>query len=203
LSIEFVITSLTVVASPGIGVLYTLAAGLARGSRASIVAAFACTLGIVPHMVAAILGLAAVLHTSALLFQALKYAGVAYLLFMAWQMLRGGGALSIQPETASRSALEIVATGILINLLNPKLSIFFLAFLPQFISVHDAHPLARMVELSLAFMAMTFAIFVVYGLAAAAVRDHVIARPQVMSWMRRAFAGGFAAMGVRLALSER
>jgi threonine/homoserine/homoserine lactone efflux protein len=134
---------------------------------------------------------------------ALKYAGVAYLLFMAWQMLRGGGALSIQPETASRSALEIVATGILINLLNPKLSIFFLAFLPQFISVHDAHPLARMVELSLAFMAMTFAIFVVYGLAAAAVRDHVIARPQVMSWMRRAFAGGFAAMGVRLALSER
>jgi threonine/homoserine/homoserine lactone efflux protein len=203
MSIEFFVTSLIVVASPGIGVLYTLAAGLSRGSRASIVAAFACTLGIVPHMAAAILGLAAILHTSALLFQTLKYAGVAYLLFMAWQMLRGGGALSIQPETASRSAVEIVTTGILINVLNPKLSIFFLAFLPQFISVHDAHPLGRMVELSLAFMAMTFAIFVVYGLAAAAVRDHVIARPQVMTWMRRAFAGGFAAMGVRLALSER
>jgi threonine/homoserine/homoserine lactone efflux protein len=203
MSIEFFVTSLIVVASPGIGVLYTLAAGLSRGSRASIVAAFACTLGIVPHMAAAILGLAAILHTSALLFQTLKYAGVAYLLFMAWQMLRGGGALSIQPETASRSAVEIVTTGILINVLNPKLSIFFLAFLPQFVSVHDAHPLARMVELSLAFMAMTFAIFVVYGLAAAAVRDHVIARPAVMTWMRRAFAGGFAAMGVRLALSER
>jgi threonine/homoserine/homoserine lactone efflux protein len=203
MSIEFFVTSLIVVASPGIGVLYTLAAGLSRGSRASIVAAFACTLGIVPHMAAAILGLAAILHTSALLFQTLKYAGVAYLLFMAWQMLRGGGALSIQPETASRSAVEIVTTGILINVLNPKLSIFFLAFLPQFISVHDAHPLGRMVELSLAFMAMTFAIFVVYGLAAAAVRDHVIARPRVMTWMRRAFAGGFAAMGARLALSER
>jgi threonine/homoserine/homoserine lactone efflux protein len=203
MSIEFFVTSLIVVTSPGIGVLYTLAAGLSRGSRASVVAAFACTLGIVPHMAAAILGLAAILHTSALLFQTLKYLGVAYLLYMAWQMLRGGGALSIQPETASRSAVEIVTTGILINVLNPKLSIFFLAFLPQFISVHEAHPLGRMVELSLAFMAMTFAIFVVYGLAAAAVRDHVIARPHVMTWMRRAFAGGFAAMGVRLALSER
>jgi threonine/homoserine/homoserine lactone efflux protein len=203
MSIEFFVTSLIVVASPGIGVLYTLAAGLSRGARASIVAAFACTLGIVPHMAAAVLGLAAILHTSALLFQTLKYAGVAYLLFMAWQMLRGGGALSIQPETASRSAVEIVTTGILINVLNPKLSIFFLAFLPQFISVHDTQPLGRMVELSLAFMAMTFAIFAVYGLAAAAVRDHVIARPHVMTWMRRAFAGGFAAMGARLALSER
>ena len=125
MSIEFFVTSLIVVASPGIGVLYTLVAGLSRGSRASIVAAFACTLGIVPHMAAAILGLAAVLHTSALLFQTLKYAGVAYLLFMAWQMLRGGGALSIQPETASRSAIEIVTTGILINVLNIHITNFY------------------------------------------------------------------------------
>jgi threonine/homoserine/homoserine lactone efflux protein len=203
LSIEFLVTSLIVVASPGIGVLYTLAAGLSRGARASTIAAFACTLGIVPHMAAAILGLAAVLHTSALLFQTLKYAGVAYLLYMAWQMMAGGGALSIQPEAGSRSAAEIVTTGILINILNPKLSIFFLAFLPQFISVHDANPLGSMIELSLAFMAMTFAIFAIYGLAAAMVRDHVISRPRVMTWMRRGFAGGFAAMGARLALSER
>jgi threonine/homoserine/homoserine lactone efflux protein len=203
MSVEFLITSLIVVASPGIGVLYTLAAGLSRGSRASVIAAFACTLGIVPHIAAAVLGLAALLHTSALLFQALKYAGVAYLLYMAWQTLREQGPLSFREDMAARSASEIVTTGILINILNPKLSIFFLAFLPQFISVSEPHPLARMLELSALFMLMTFAVFVIYGLAAAAVRDHVLSRPRVLAWMRWAFAGAFAALGVRLALSER
>jgi threonine/homoserine/homoserine lactone efflux protein len=203
LSIEFFVTSLIIVASPGTGVLYTLAAGLSRGSRASVVAAFACTLGIVPHIAAAVLGLAALLHTSALLFQALKYAGVAYLLYMAWQMLRQRGALAIGQEVGSRSAAEIVTTGILINILNPKLSIFFFAFLPQFISVTEPTPLARMLELSAAFMAMTFAVFVVYGLAAAAVREHVISRPRVLAWMRRAFAGAFVALGAKLAFAER
>ena len=87
MSIEFLITSLIVVASPGTGVLVTLAAGLSRGTRAAVVAAFGCTLGIVPHMLAAITGLAALLHTSALAFQAVKYAGVAYLLYMAWSTL--------------------------------------------------------------------------------------------------------------------
>src|SRR5262252_5479592 len=93
MSLEFLVTSLIVVASPGTGVLFTLAAGLSRGRRASIVAAFGCTLGIVPHMAAAILGLAALLHTSAVAFQAFKYAGVAYLLYMAWNALREQGAL--------------------------------------------------------------------------------------------------------------
>jgi threonine/homoserine/homoserine lactone efflux protein len=203
MSIEFIVTSLIVVASPGIGVLYTLAAGLSRGPRASVIAAFACTLGIVPHIIAAALGLAALLHTSALLFQVLKYAGVVYLLYMAWQTLRERGALSFRQDVSAHSAAEIVTTGILINILNPKLSIFFLAFLPQFISVSEPYPLARMLELSVAFMAMTFAIFVLYGLAAAAVRDRVLSRPRVLTWMRRAFAGAFAALGAKLAFSER
>jgi len=203
MSIEFLVTSLIVVASPGIGVLYTLAVGLSRGARLSIVAAFACTLGIVPHIAAAVLGLAALLHTSALLFQMLKYAGVAYLLYMAWQVLRERGALAIGNEGKARSAADIVTTGILINILNPKLSIFFLAFLPQFVSVSDPAPLARMLELSLVFMAMTFAVFVLYGLTAASVRDYVVSRPQVMTWLRRVFAGAFVALGARLALAER
>jgi len=200
---EFIVTSLIIVASPGTGVLYTLAAGLARGSRASVIAAFACTLGIIPHIAAAALGLAALLHTSALLFQALKYAGVAYLLYMAWQMLRQRGALAIGQEKGPRSAIDIVTTGILINILNPKLSIFFFAFLPQFISVTEPSPLARMLELSAAFMAMTFSVFMVYGLAAATVREHVISRPRVLAWMRRAFAGAFVALGAKLAFAER
>jgi threonine/homoserine/homoserine lactone efflux protein len=203
MSLDFLITSLIVVVSPGIGVLYTVATGLGRGPRASIIAAFACTLGIVPHIAAAVLGLAALLHTSALAFQLLKYAGVAYLLFMAWQALREQGALRVEPQVGARSAAQIVATGILINILNPKLSLFFLAFLPQFVSAQEQSPLARMLTLSAVFMLMTFAVFVLYGLAAAAVRDHVVSRPRIMVWMRRAFAGAFAALGAKLAFAER
>jgi threonine/homoserine/homoserine lactone efflux protein len=203
MSIEFLITSLIVVASPGTGVLYTLATGLSRGSRASVVAAFGCTLGIVPHMAAAILGLAALLHTSALAFQTFKYLGVAYLLYMAWNALREHGALRVEGEVGARSAVQVTITAILINILNPKLSIFFLAFLPQFVSADEAHPLGQMLELSGVFMLMTFVVFVGYGLFAASIRDHVITRPRVLTWMRRTFAAAFVALGARLAFSER
>ena len=203
MTLSFLLTSLIVVASPGTGVLYTLAAALTRGSRASIAAAFGCTLGIVPHMTAAMLGLAAVLHTSALAFAALKWCGVAYLLYMSWQALRETGALAVEGEIKERSSGRVIATGFLINILNPKLSIFFLAFLPQFIAADEAHPLARMLELSGAFMAMTFVVFAVYGLFAASVRDRVITRPKAMAWLRRSFAAGFAALGAKLAFAER
>jgi threonine/homoserine/homoserine lactone efflux protein len=203
MGLEFLITSLIVVASPGTGVIYTVAAGLSRGARASVLAAFACTLGIVPHMAAAITGLAALLHTSALAFQVLKYLGVAYLLYMAWSTLRERGALRVDQEMAPRSTMQVIISGILINILNPKLSIFFFAFLPQFVSAHETHALLRMLELSGVFMLITFVVFVGYGVFAAAVRSHVISRPRVLAWMRRAFAGAFAALGVKLAFAER
>jgi threonine/homoserine/homoserine lactone efflux protein len=201
--IDFLVTSLIVIVSPGTGVLYTLAAGLSRGSRASIVAAFGCTLGIVPHMAAAIMGLAALLHTSALAFHTLKYLGVAYLLYMAWSALRERGALRVEREVGARSAIQVITSAILINILNPKLSIFFFAFLPQFVSATEPHPLSRMFELSALFMLLTFVVFVGYGLFAAAIRNHVISRPQVLTWMRRAFAGAFVALGAKLALTDR
>ena len=207
MSLEFLITSLVVVLIPGSGVLYTLAAGLAGGARSSVYAALGCTLGIVPHMLAAITGLAAVLHASAVAFQVVKWLGVAYLLYMAWGMLREKGTLKIeaQDESASRprSARRLVVAAVLINSLNPKLSIFFLAFLPQFVSAGEPAPLARMLELSAVFMLLTFAIFVCYGLFAAAVRAKVISRPRVLAWMKRAFAGTFVALGARLALADR
>ena len=203
MSLEFLITSFIIVASPGTGALYTLAAGLSRGSRASVVAAFGCTLGCVPHMAAAILGLAALLHTSALAFETFKYLGVAYLLYMAWNMLRERGALSVAEETGARTDVQVTAEAVLINILNPKLSIFFLAFLPQFVSTDEAHPVPHMLALSAVFMLMTFVVFAAYGLFAASVRDHVISRPRVMSWMRRTFAGAFAALGAKLAFTER
>jgi len=200
---DFWITSLVVIVSPGTGVLYTLAAGLSRGSRASMVAAFGCTLGIVPHMAAATLGLAALLHASALAFQAFKYLGVAYLLYMAWLTLKEHGALRVESNIGARSALRVTVHAILINLLNPKLSIFFFAFLPQFVRAGEPHPLAHMLELSALFMALTFVVFVGYGLFAAAVRTHVISRPRVLTWMRRSFAAAFLALGVKLAFAER
>ena len=203
MSLSFLLTSLIVIASPGTGVLYTLAAALTKGSRASIAAAFGCTLGIVPHMSAAMLGLAAVLHTSALAFAALKWLGVLYLMFMAWQALRERGTLAVDARLDGRSAKRVIVTGFLINILNPKLSIFFLAFLPQFIVANESHPLMRMLELSAAFMAMTFAVFAVYGLFAASVRDRIVTRPKVMTWLRRVFAGGIAALGAKLAFAER
>jgi threonine/homoserine/homoserine lactone efflux protein len=202
MSLSFLVTSLIVVVSPGTGVLYTLATALTRGSRASVAAAFGCTLGILPAMLAAMLGLAAVLHTSALAFAALKWLGVFYLLYMAWQALREQGALAVETRFDARSGRRVILTGFLINILNPKLSIFFLAFLPQFIAPDEVHPLSRMLEMSGVFMGMTFVVFALYGLFASLVRERVVSRPRVMTWLRRAFAGGFALLGARLVFAE-
>ncbi|CAN5807251.1 LysE family translocator [soil metagenome] len=203
MTIEFLITTLIIVATPGTGVIYTLAAGLSRGARASAVAAVGCTLGIIPHLLAAITGLAALLHTSALAFQTLKYLGVAYLLYMAWTTLREKGALAVREEAAPRSSLNVILSGILINILNPKLTIFFFAFLPQFVSADEPRAVPRMLELSAVFMLLTFVVFGVYGVFAASVRNHVISRPRVMTWMRRVFAGSFVALSARLAVTDR
>jgi len=203
MTVAFLITSLIVCVSPGRGVLYPLGTGLSGGFRAGVVAALGCTLGICPHIAAAILGLAAVLHASAMVFLAFKYIGVAYLLFMAWSTLREHGALKVERQMGARSDRQVIATAVAINLLNPKLSIFFMAFLPQFIGANEAHPLLQMLGSSGVFMMMTFVIFVGYGLFAASIRDHVISRPRVLTWMRRAFAGAFVALGAKLAFAER
>jgi threonine/homoserine/homoserine lactone efflux protein len=203
MSPEFLITTLVVVVTPGTGVLFTLAAGLARGARAGVVAAFGCTLGIVPHVLAAITGVAALMHTSALAFQALKVLGVLYLLWMAWTTLREHGALRVDEDVAPRRAREVVVSGVLVNLLNPKLTIFFYAFLPQFVTPGRPGSVQAMVALSAVFMLVTFAVFALYGVCAAAVRRHVVSRPQVLAWLRRGFAGTFVALGARLAVTDR
>lgn len=203
MTVEFLVTTLIIIATPGTGVIYTLAAGLSRGGRASVIAAVGCTLGIVPHMIAAITGLAALLHTSAVAFQTLKYLGVAYLLYMAWAILKEKGALAVEEDTAPRSASKVILSGILVNVLNPKLTIFFFAFLPQFVGTSERDAVLRMLELSAVFMLFTFVVFAAYGVFAAAVRDHVVSRPRVMTWMRRIFAGSFVALGARLAVTPR
>jgi threonine/homoserine/homoserine lactone efflux protein len=199
MSLAFVVTSLVIVATPGTGALYTIATGLGRGTRASLLAAFACTLGIVPHLAAAITGLAAVLHASGLAFAAIKYAGVAYLLYMAWATWRDHETLSVEEQPPVPIG-RVLASGITLNLLNPKLTIFFFAFLPQFVSSGD---ITQMLGLSAVFMAMTFVVFAGYGALAAVMRDKVLGRPRVVGWMRRVFAGTFAALGARLAFETR
>jgi threonine/homoserine/homoserine lactone efflux protein len=203
LTLEFLITSLIIVLSPGTGVLYTLAAGPSRGAKASVAAAFGCTIGIVPHIAAAIGGLTAILHTSALAFQSFKYVGVAYLPYLAWSALGEKGSLQIGDDVRTRSSRQTIVTAVLINILNPKLSIFFLAFLPQFVSAGEPHPVSRMLTLSAIFMAMTFVAFVGYGALAASVRDKILSRPRVLAWMRWTFAGAFVALGAKLALADR
>jgi len=202
-STAFLVTSLVVVVLPGTGVLYVLAAGLSRGSRASVIAAVGCTLGIIPHMLAAVTGLAALMHTSAVAFQTLKYLGVAYLLLIAWRTLKESGPLAVEEQTAPRSATRVIVSGILVNILNPKLTIFFFAFLPQFVSANDPDAFIRMIGLSTVFMLLTLVIFVAYGIFAAAIRTQVISRPNVLTWMRRVFAGAFVALGARLAFTDR
>ena len=203
MNIEFLTISLLVVASPGTGAAVTIATGLSRGTRTAAVAAFGCTLGIVPHMLAAVTGLAALLHASALAFEAIKFAGVAYLLYLAWMTWRELGVLKIEADGAERSDWQVIRHAVLVNLLNPKLSMFFLAFLPQFIAADDATPTLTMLQMSAIFMAMTFGVFVLYGAFAARMREHVLGSPTAMAWLRRSFAATFVGLGVKLALTQR
>ncbi len=202
MSFQFFLTALVVVLIPGTGVVYTLAIGLGQGRGAAIWAALGCTFGIVPHLAAAVLGVAAVLHASALLFTAVKFAGVAYLLWLAFQALKGGGALNVQANTTTEAGWRIARRGALINILNPKLSIFFLALLPPFLSGNPATVTAEMIGLGAAFMLMTFVIFAVYGTFAAAARTWILSSGRLMRWLNRSFAAVFAALAGRLALER-
>jgi threonine/homoserine/homoserine lactone efflux protein len=200
---EFLVTSLIVVLIPGTGVIYTVSAGLVQGRKASVFAALGCTAGIVPHLMATVLGLAAVMHTSALAFQVLKYAGVAYLFYIAYATWRNKDAFAVEETPSGSSAIALVVKAFLLNILNPKLTIFFLAFLPQFVQPEASEPLVQLLVLSAVFMAMTFAVFVIYGFLAHAFRRSVIESPRVQGWLRRGFAASFAGLGLNLALTER
>jgi len=203
ITLNFLITALIVVLIPGTGVVYTISTGLTLGRRASIFAALGCTAGIVPHLVATILGLSAVMHASALAFQALKYAGVAYLFYLAVITWRDKTAFAVDQAPATVHAGSLVTKAFLLNILNPKLTIFFLAFLPQFIAPETPAPLLQLLTLSGVFMGMTFVVFVIYGLLATTFRKAVIDSPRVQAWLRRSFATVFAGLAVNLALSKR
>ena len=204
MTVAFLLTTLVVVATPGTGALYTVATGLAHGSRAAAVAALGCTLGIVPHMLAAVTGLAAVLHSSAVAFQTLKYLGIAFLLYLAWSMWRDDSEfVPMNQPAVVPGSWRIVGTAVAVNLLNPKLTLFFFAFLPQFVAPDEGSAVTQMLRLSAVFMAVTLVVFACYGVFAAAVRDHVTRRPRVVTWLRRTFALGYVALAARMATASR
>ena len=202
ISVEFLITSLIVVLIPGTGVIFTVSTGITQGRKASFYAALGCTAGIIPHLLATILGLAAIMHASALAFQALKYAGVAYLFYIAYATWKDTSAFALENRPSRSTAMSLVVKALLLNILNPKLTLFFLAFLPQFVAP-SANPLFQLLLLSGFFMAMTFAVFIVYGLLAHTFRASVIESKPVQTWLRRSFAAAFAGLGVHLAISEK
>ncbi len=202
-STEFIITSLIVVLIPGTGVIYTISTGLFSGWKAAIAASIGCTLGIIPHLLASILGLAAILHMSALAFNTVKFIGVAYLFYLAWTMWRQTGTLKLEDRKSSSGLRDIALKAVLINILNPKLSLFFLAFLPQFVPAQTKAPLPEMLLLSVIFMLMTLLVFIVYGLFANGVRAHVANSPKIVARAQRSFAVIFAMLGAKLAMAER
>ncbi|MCW8890488.1 MAG: LysE family translocator [Sedimenticola sp.] len=200
---EFLITSLIIVMLPGTGVIYTISTGLFVGHRASLAAAVGCTFGALPHLLVSILGLSAILHLSAMAFQVLKYLGALYLLYVAWSMWRDSGHLAIDKQRCRVGFLNIAVKGFLINILNPKLSLFFIAFLPQFVPMGSTTPIVDLSLLSAIFMLITLVVFMAYGLFAGTVRDYVIHSPRVVAHLQRSFAVAFAALGAKLAMAER
>ncbi len=205
---EFILTSLIVILIPGVGVVYTVSTTLLHGRRPMVAAAVGCTLGIVPHLVASILGLSVILHKSALLFQGLKWVGTLYLFYLAWSMWRdtegfrlenSAEAKHTQPQITTR---HIIQKGIFLNLLNPKLTLFFFAFLPLFIAPNATAPLAQMSLMSGLFMVLTLLVFILYGLLAGSVRTYIVGSPHFVIWLRRSFAATFALLGLKLAATE-
>ena len=196
MSLEYLLTAFIICLSPGIGVVYTLSSTLGGGVRSGFWAAIGCTIATVVHLVVAMAGLAAVLHTSAVLFQMIKFAGVAYLIWMAWAVLNDRGGLSVRPSTPVPPG-KLVWRGILLNILNPKIPLFFVAFMPQFVPVGS--PVGLLIELGLGFTVMTFVVFMGYVVVAATGRQRLLQSERTMNWLRRTFAASFAALGLKLA----
>jgi threonine/homoserine/homoserine lactone efflux protein len=200
---EFLLTSLIVVLIPGTGAIYTITTGLTLRWRAGLAAALGCTLGIVPHIMASILGLSAIMNMSAQVFSLMKWAGALYLLYLAWNMWREAGTVDLGRKNTETSIRKIIGRAIAINLLNPKLTIFFFAFLPLFTSPDSSSSTLELMMLSAVFMGITFAVFAVYAVLASAVRTYIMNSSTAFKRLQQVFAVILAGFAVDLALSER
>lgn len=215
--LEFLVASVVVVASPGPGATFTIATTASQGSRLGWVAAIGCTLGVGPHLIVASTGLATVLRPGSAAFEVLRWAGVAYLAFLAILALRNcrplrqdtGTALqSTRPATAkpapttepAPTASGVLRRAITMNLLNPKLTVFFLAFLPQFAGRSPGSPRMSPMLLGVIFMAITFVVFVGYARLTHAAHGLVAARPGSGRWFSGLVGTTYLVLAGRLAM---
>jgi threonine/homoserine/homoserine lactone efflux protein len=200
----FVGASLALLMTPGPAVLYIVTRSIGRGRRAGLVSVLGICTGTLVHVVAAALGLSALLVSSALAFNIVRWLGALYLVVLGIRTLLDRDGLSIDVADQGTDDLHgVFMQGVIVNVLNPHTALFFFAFLPQFVSTEEPHALSRMLELSGVFMLLTFVVFLGYGVFAASVRNHIISRPRVLTWMRRSFAAAFAGLGLKLALADR
>jgi threonine/homoserine/homoserine lactone efflux protein len=204
MSIEFLLTSLVVAAIPGTGVVYTVSSSIGGGRRRGLVAAIGCTLGIVPHILAAMLGLSAIMQAGSVVFEVVRYAGVAYLVFIGVSMIRDAGALQLEDRNGSIEPTgRVVWRAILLNLLNPKLTLFFFAFLPQFLDASRGPLDMSVIWLGAVFMLETLAVFAVYACASAAVRNLVLAVPVLRQWIERSLGALLIGFAAKLAFTDQ
>jgi len=188
---------------PGAGSIYTISTGLFRGWRSSIVAAIGCTAGIIPHLLLSILVLSSVYEYSTEAFQAIKYIGAVYLLSLAYSMLKKSRGTDFSESLdQKKDKLKIIFNAVFINLFNPKLSIFFLAFLPLFVSLESEFPIIQFIFLGIIFMLMTLIVFIIYGLFAHNVSKYFRQSGVLYTWTQRAFAIIFVILGAKLLIME-
>ena len=188
---------------PGAGSIYTISTGLFRGWRSSIAAAFGCTAGIIPHLLVSILVLSSVYEYSTDTFQVIKYSGAVYLLYLAYSMWKeSGGSEFLENPDQKKDELKIILNAVFINLFNPKLSVFFLAFLPLFVSLESKFQVFQFIFLSIIFMLMTLIVFIIYGLFAHNVSKYFRQSGVLYIWTQRAFAIIFVFLGAKLLIME-
>jgi len=200
----YVVASLALILTPGQDMMYVMSRALAQGRLAGLYSAVGVIIGILVHTVLAALGVGAILAASEGLFVALKLAGAAYLVYLGVKLLltREGAALT-NGATQRFSAASLVGQGILSNVSNPKIVVFFFAFLPQFVDPKSANPTADLIFLGVLYAAMGLVVKAGVGLAAGSFSERLLRQPRAMVWINRVSGTILVGLGLRLATSPR
>jgi threonine/homoserine/homoserine lactone efflux protein len=199
----FTLASLVLIATPGQDMVLVMSRSVAQGAGAGAVTAAGVSLGLVGHTLLATLGLGAVLRASELLFIALKLLGAAYLIYLAVGLLRSSRAELLLGSVGQRSPMRLFVDGALSNLSNPKIAIFYFAFLPQFVTPGSSQPTLTIFALGIAFAALTFAVKGPVGLFAGLLSGWLRAHPGALVWLYRGSGVVLLGLAVRLAFERR
>jgi threonine/homoserine/homoserine lactone efflux protein len=199
----FVIASIVLIVTPGQDMILVMSRSVAQGPAAGVATAAGVSVGLVGHTVLATLGLGAILRTSEWLFVVLKLVGAIYLVYLGVQLLRSGRHELAMSAAAPRSLWRLFFDGALSNVSNPKIAIFYFAFLPQFVLPGAAHPTLSVFVLGLAFAALTFVVKGPVGLAAGLLSGWLRTHPRVLAWLYRSSGAVLIALGARLAFERR